>query len=359
MTQPGNGAVTQADPSGGAWLIDDEVTHLREWGTHRLHPLPPDGAEVTIGAAEGCGLRLVDPARRVSRQHARLYREHAGWTIRDLESKNGTRIDGARRFASSLTPGVEIGIGRITLVAESRALGALRAFLARLLGFGADRLAAVDHAVRAVRAASARRGPLLMCGGGDLVPIVHSLHLRTLGDGRPFVVCDPRRRSSAASVRATASLREGLPAMAAAAGGTLCVRARRLPRDFPAVSLALRDPASRVQLAVCVEDAADLRTLLADPIAIPPLSRRRAELDQIVEEYARDAIGLLAAEATGFTRADRDWVIEHSASSLPEIEKGTRRLVAVRQAGSITQAAGRLGMSHVALSQWIGRRRLP
>jgi molybdenum-dependent DNA-binding transcriptional regulator ModE len=52
-------------------------------------------------------------------------------------------------------------------------------------------------------------------------------------------------------------------------------------------------------------------------------------------------------------------VIQHSASSLPEIEKGTRRLVAIRQAGSIAQAAARLGMSHVALSQWIGRRRLP
>jgi hypothetical protein len=52
-------------------------------------------------------------------------------------------------------------------------------------------------------------------------------------------------------------------------------------------------------------------------------------------------------------------VIEHSAPSLPAIEKGTRRLVAIRQAGSLAQAAGRLGMSHVALSQWIGRRRLP
>ena len=33
------------------------------------------------------------------------------------------------------------------------------------------------------------------------------------------------------------------------------------------------------------------------------------------------------------------------------------RLVAIRQAGSISRAAARLGMSHVALSQWLGRRR--
>jgi len=358
MTQRGNGAVTRTDLDVDAWIIDDEVIHLREWGTHRIHPLPPDREAVTIGAGESCELRLIDPSRRVSRVHARLSREGSWWMIRDLDSKNGTRLDGARRPMAALAPGVEIGLGRITLIAESRGLIALRGFLARLLGWSADRLAAIDHALRALRMAAAQRGSLTVCGQGDLVPIVHSLHLRTLGAGRPFIVCDPRRRSSAASVRAAVSRREGLSAMATAGGGTLCMRTRRLPRDFFEVSLAVRDPASRVQLAVCTEEV-DARTLLANPIVIPPLARRRAELDRIIEEYAHDAVQALAADATGFVRADRDWVIEHSASSLPEIEKGTRRLVAIRQAGSITQAAGRLGMSHVALAQWIGRRRLP
>jgi pSer/pThr/pTyr-binding forkhead associated (FHA) protein len=358
MAQLANGAGTWTDPGSREWLIDDEVTHLREWGTHRIHVLPADG-EVTIGAAEDCELRLVDPTGRVSRRHACLFREQGRWVIRDLGSRNGTWLDGSRRFAFLLKPGAEVSFGRITLVAESPALVAVRGFLARLLGWSADRVATIDRALRALRMAATRRRALMVCGERDLVPIAHSLHRRTLGDGRPFVVCDPRRRSLAASVRATESLREGLAAMEAAPGGTLCVRARRLPPDFPEVSRALRDPSSRVQLVVCTDDVADARTLLADPIVIPPLARRRAELGRIVDEYAHEVIESLGAAATGFTPADRDWVMAHSAASLPEIEKGTRRLVAIRQAGSIAQAAARLGMSHVALSQWIGRRRLP
>lgn len=139
----------------------------------------------------------------------------------------------------------------------------------------------------------------------------------------------------------------------------MCVRARRLPPDFEEVSAALREPSSRVQLVVCTDDATDPRTRLGDPIEIPPLARRRGELDQLVEEYARDALASLGAGPEGFTHADHAWVIEHASSSLPEIEKGTRRLVALRQAGSIARAAARLGMSHVSFAQWLGRRRRP
>ncbi len=45
-----------------------------------------------IGAHEGCDLQLADPT--VSRKHARLYAREEGWTIEDLDSSNGTRING-------------------------------------------------------------------------------------------------------------------------------------------------------------------------------------------------------------------------------------------------------------------------
>src|SRR5688572_24429337 len=278
MIERGNGAATRTDTDTDEWLIDDDVMQLREWGTHRTHPMPPIGEEWTIGTADTCQLRLVDPSRHVSREHARLFREESRWAIRDLDSKNGTRLDGARRFAFPLVPGAEVGIGRITLIAESPGLIALRGFLARLLGWSADQIVAIDRALRAVRMAATRRAALVVCGDGDLVPIAQAIHRRTLGDARPFVVCDPRRRRSTASVRVAESQREGLHAMDAAVGGTMCVRARRLPRDFYEISPALRDPTSRVQLVVCAEDPADARTLFADPIVIPPLARRRAEL---------------------------------------------------------------------------------
>jgi hypothetical protein len=56
---------------------------------------------------------------------------------------------------------------------------------------------------------------------------------------------------------------------------------------------------------------------------------------------------------------DREWVLRNAATSLDEIDKAKRRLAMVRAAGSVTEAARRLGMSPVSLSRWLGRRELP
>ena len=68
MTRHANGRSTRIDVGAREWLIDDEPMHLREWGTHRIHPLPPGHEELTIGTAESCALRLVDPSRPASAQ---------------------------------------------------------------------------------------------------------------------------------------------------------------------------------------------------------------------------------------------------------------------------------------------------
>ena len=96
----------------------------------------------------------------------------------------------------------------------------------------------------------------------------------------------------------------------------------------------------------------------AAPITVPPIANRTHELGRIIEEYAADARATLAATAS-FTPHDADWVLRHSASSFDEIEKGTQRLVALRERETLVGAAELLGMSHVALSRWIGRRRVP
>jgi len=67
-------------------------------GTDIIHRLP--GApwdSVTIGTADACTLQLIDRSGYTSREHARLERVPSGWIVRDLGSKNGTRIDGTRR----------------------------------------------------------------------------------------------------------------------------------------------------------------------------------------------------------------------------------------------------------------------
>jgi Inner membrane component of T3SS, cytoplasmic domain len=354
------GSSTKTDAAANEWAIDDDVMRLREWGTDMINALPlPPIREWTVGAAESCALRLEDPSGRISRLHARLVRDETRWLLRDLGSKNGMTLDGARRTEIVLEPGIEIGIGGLTLIAESYRSVALRGFLARVLGWRTDRIETVDHALRSIRMAAARRVALVLSGDGDLVPTARSIHCHALGVARPFVVCDPRRRQGKATVRSAENYATGMEAYAAAAGGSLCVRSRRLPRDFDEVLVALRDPRSRVQLVVCADVLGDGGPYLAAPIIVPPLASRAIEIDRIITEYAEDAIIQLGTPRSAFLAADHAWVREHSASSLPEIEKATLRLVAIRESRNVSNAAARLGMAPVSLSRWIGRRRLP
>lgn len=349
---------TKTDPTAQEWPIDDDVIRLRHWGTEHIHNLPaiPAG-ECIVGSAPTCTLHLRDPL--VSHRHARLVRDGARWTVRDLGSKNGVWIDGADGDGFTLEPCTELSLGGTTLIAESGRSIALRAFVRRILGWTSERTAAVDHALRAIRAAAAGRAALALSGERDLVSTAHALHRHALGADRPFVVCDPRRAEGRESVRAAANYRSAAAAFQAATGGSLCVWASRLPRDFPEVLARLRDPAARIQLVVCTHKRMRGDPFPAVPIEIPPLADRAPELDWIVEEYARDACAELGEPPASFTPADRAWVLQHATASLGAIERATLRLIALRTSENINRAAHRLGMTHVSLSRWIGRHALP
>lgn len=342
-----------------AWGIDDEVVRLREWGTDRSYALPAEpGAELTIGSSEACSLQLADPTGRPSRQHVRLVREAARWIAHDPSGDDGVPLDGVRRQEAVLGPGSELEVGGVTLIADSPRLIALRGFLARILGWSSDRGDAVDLAVRSVRLAAIRRAALALCGDGDLVPIARGLHRFSQGSDRRFVLCDPRRRDTALSAAAP-NYPTGMRALTAAAGGSICMWAKRLPSDFAEVTAALRDRGSRVQLIVCGPKPPDDRAPACPPIEVPPLSSRPDEIERVIDEYAGDAAAALGGAPVRFTQIDRDWVRLHSATSLPEIEKGTLRIVALREAGTIARAAALIGMAHASLGEWIGRRGLP
>jgi len=349
--------VTSKDVDGASeWRIDDEVTQLREWGSVAVHAMPATAGDHIIGAAEGCWLRLVDPTARISRQHAKLTRIQGRWAIKDMRSKNGTRLDGALRGAFAVTPGIEIGLGGVTLIAESARWCALREIVARLIGWSEDRRGEVDLALRSVRVAATRRETLLLCGDGDLVSVARLLHRHALGDDRPFILCDPRRRPTNPKARATV-FPGGPDALAAAAGGTLCVWRNRQPIRFAEVVGAIREPDSRVQLVVCSRTLLHGEPVIASPIILAPLARRASELDRIIDAYAADAI----AEIGGaFRPADRAWVRTNEAGTLSQIEVATRRLIALRSAsGAVARAAQQLGLSHGTLSEWLARRTLP
>lgn len=355
-TQPS----TKTDPAADEWNISDDVTRLRIWGTDLVRLLPPPPIhELTVGAGETCALRLDDPTGFVSQMHARLVRSHNKWLLRDVGSKNGLRLDGARRSEIVLEPGLEIAIGGMILIAESPRSVQLRSFLARLLGWRSDRVPSVDCALQSVRLSAARRLALVLSGEGDLVPIAHAIHRRTRGADRPFVVCDPRRRSGEATVRSPESYTTGAQALVASRGGTLCMRTRRLPPDFRQTLDALLAPSSQTQLVVCAETPKECELYRVNPIEIPSLVRRGGEVDRIIDEYADDAMTELDVPRAPFPEEDHAWVREHATMSLPEIEKATLRMVALRASATLGDAARRLGMAPVSLSRWIGRRNMP
>lgn len=333
------------------WTIDDNVIRLRAWGTNITHRLTAD--TYVLGTGDTATLQLVDPSGRTAAEHALLTRDADGWAVRQLHDEHPVLGCGVRGRALRLDPGVELGIGGLTLVAESRRCTDLRGFVARLIGWSDD--AAIDHAMRSLRGAAARRHPLVLCGAGDLVAVASSIHRRAFGVLAPFVVCDPRRREGKATVRSAGNIDTGMDALGQAIGGSLCVWSRRLPRDFDEVRLALRDPALDVTLIVCSESSR--RALCAvDPVAIPPLTSRALEVPRIIDEYAEE-IAAATCATVPLTAADREWILRNSASSLGEIDKGGRRLLAVRNHGDSTSAAAwALGMAPISLARWLGRR---
>jgi hypothetical protein len=234
----------------------------------------------------------------------------------------------------------------------------LRAFLARVLGWSDER--AVELAIRSLALVLGHRATLVLCGKGDMVPIAQALHRRTLGPEKPFIICDPRRLTSTATVRSAASRTSGVAAFEAATGGTLCLRTRRLPDDFSALVARLRG-ADDVLCVLCTGQLADPHPplILPAPLVVPLLAGREAELDRIIAEYADDAIAELAAPAASFTADDHVWIRNHAAGSLAEIEAATLRLVALSTSRNLSHAAERLGMAPVSLSRWLGRRELP
>ena len=231
----------------------------------------------------------------------------------------------------------------------------LRAFIERLLGWSEERR--VELALRSLALALDHRATLVLCGESDMVPIAEALHRRTLGPDKPFIICDPRRTRSNATVRAPASRTSGVAAFEAAIGGSLCMRMQRFPADFQALVARLRN-ADDVLCVLCTGQltGAYLPFILPAPLTVPPLAERSAELDRIIAEYAADAIAEMAAPAASVTADDHMWVRDHAAASLAEIEAATLRVVATHTSRNLSHAAAWLGMAPVSLSRWLGRR---
>ncbi len=68
---------------------------------------------VAIGRLDDCEIQLSD--KNVSRRHAEVRREGAGFVVVDLDSTNGTKVNGARVKQRELADGDEVTVGATTL----------------------------------------------------------------------------------------------------------------------------------------------------------------------------------------------------------------------------------------------------
>jgi FHA domain len=66
-------------------------------------------AELLVGRHHGCDVMLEEPT--VSRRHARLVFRDGEWVLQDLESTNGTLLNGARVGRCALRPGDHLTLG--------------------------------------------------------------------------------------------------------------------------------------------------------------------------------------------------------------------------------------------------------
>lgn len=96
--------------------------YLEVWGDGGSEPVMLDRSRVAIGRASTNDVALPgDP--EVSRVHAVLERYPAGWSVRDLGSANGTRVNGNLLTSEqALRPGDEILIGKTRLVFRARSV---------------------------------------------------------------------------------------------------------------------------------------------------------------------------------------------------------------------------------------------
>src|SRR5689334_2825470 len=149
------------------------------------------GDTMTIGTDPTCDLQLG--CRAVSRFHCELEIGKDGGVIRDLDSTNGTRVDGTRIIAGYLRRGAEVEIGRNRLRFEP---------LEEQVGvdlFPGDRFGVLVGRAPAMRAAFARMAraaasdvTVLLGGetGTGKNSAAEAIHSASARASRPFVVLD-------------------------------------------------------------------------------------------------------------------------------------------------------------------------
>ncbi|MCI0340158.1 MAG: FHA domain-containing protein, partial [Planctomycetales bacterium] len=80
-----------------------------EKGTSPGREYPVGDSPLVLGRATTCTVEVDD--KRASRNHARVVKSGPGWAVEDLQSRNGTFVNGAKVARTDLKDGDAISIG--------------------------------------------------------------------------------------------------------------------------------------------------------------------------------------------------------------------------------------------------------
>lgn len=99
------------------------ASYLEVWKPEGPELVPLDGDRFTIGSHASNDV-VLSADRTVSRLHAVLEEFPAGWSLRDMGSRNGTFVNGQKLVGERvLGPGDEVRIGRTRLVVRGSGHG--------------------------------------------------------------------------------------------------------------------------------------------------------------------------------------------------------------------------------------------
>jgi FHA domain-containing protein/uncharacterized protein DUF1707 len=107
-----HGRARRALLRGVAWWSSLAADVRAAWHRPRVPvlALPEADGSVTLGRSRECDCVLAEPS--VSRRHAELRRDEGRWVLRDLGSRNGTRVNGIRLLGEAeVGPGDRVSFG--------------------------------------------------------------------------------------------------------------------------------------------------------------------------------------------------------------------------------------------------------
>jgi transcriptional regulator of acetoin/glycerol metabolism len=349
----------------------------------RAHRL--DDEPLHVGSAPQNQLVLLDPT--VSAHHLRIDRLADGVVVRDLDSSNGTWVDGVRVSAARIGPGAHLRVGRTDLYLLSDEEGRDPE-----LGLVAAS-PAMQRLLADIRARLARlRWPVLVRGasGAGKEGIARALHLAGPRSGGPFVALNagglPRQLVESELFghelgAFTGAVRAHRGVFEQADGGTLFLdEVAELPLDLQARLLRVietwevrrvgSEKTVRVDVRLVSATHRDLRAMVADGafredlyyrlaqlvVEVPPLRERPEDIRALAKRFLAEmapevGVRRLTEEASlrllrhawpGNVRELRNVLASAAASSSLEVVDLYDVDSAIARVGGLPREAGEL-----------------